>query len=126
MEILELFFGTGIVSLSDLDKRINALKVDASRLWEDDLLSRGVVFDLIFQIIEKMFDISDERFNEYLSSESVVSDEFEAIQMVSDILDMFELQSRKSFLIYRDAFYASKKNNAFIGKNEEIILRTQI
>ena len=73
-----------------------------------------------------MFDISDERFTEYLKSTDVSSDEFEAIQMVSDILDTFELQSRKTLLTYRNAFDIHQKNKTFISQKEKNVFEKNI
>ena len=73
-----------------------------------------------------MFDILDERFNEYLKSTDVSSDEFEAIQMVSDVLDIFELQSRKTLLGHRNTFDIHQKNKTFISQEEKNVFEKNI
>ena len=84
------------------------------------------MFDLIFRVVEKMFDVHDDRFMDYIQSIQKESDEFEAIQMVSDLLDDFELCSRRTLLSHRSVIEKHMQAGDFLSDLEKKEFTSQI
>lgn len=124
--IAKLLFWEDFPWIDMLDTYIEFDVIKKIDIYRDlSLKKKGLVFYLIFSIIENVLNIKDEESSEFLMNEAKESVETELLYMIEKALKLFEKNARKILLSFRSVL-ESIHSDDFLTDDELISFQNKI